>query len=135
MTTPNRHNHFNPRSQQRERLHGCHQYDVRLIISIHAPSKGSDSRTTQSDFYFDSISIHAPSKGSDRRAISISIHTTVFQSTLPAKGATIRIREEENKKMISIHAPSKGSDPGSQVCARDFNNFNPRSQQRERLRI
>ena len=57
----------------------------------------------------------------------------IFQSTLPAKGATFDSASRGARTAISIHAPSKGSDvPCCFVCNR-AKDFNPRSQQRERL--
>ena len=57
-------------------------------ISIHAPRGGSDNITrAQADKAF-RISIHAPRGGSDLSKSSSSLQSVVFQSTLPAGGAT-----------------------------------------------
>ena len=56
------------------------------------------------------ISIHAPRTGSDvdfRRRICAHIQ---FQSTLPARGATIYQQRKNHRLPISIHAPRTGSD-------------------------
>ena len=42
-------------------------------------------------------------------ANSLGVYMT-FQSTLPARGATIRARDSGAKQHISIHAPREGSD-------------------------
>ena len=57
------------------------------------------------------ISIHAPREGSDRaeRAIKDYIRAK-FQSTLPARGATLRPDDADAHCGISIHAPREGSD-------------------------
>ena len=57
-------------------------------ISIHAPRTGSDDPVDAlfPDEY--SISIHAPRTGSDPAKESSSNLYKVFQSTLPARGAT-----------------------------------------------
>ena len=34
----------------------------------------------------------------------------IFQSTLPARGATVTALDQRMKKLISIHAPRTGSD-------------------------
>ena len=70
---------------------GCHRgADGAKHISIHAPRKGSDQKA------FDvvkqvSISIHAPRKGSDGNRIQNPIDYLGFQSTPPARGATLPI--------------------------------------------
>ena len=103
-------NHFNPRSPRGERLKLLVPVRHRAPISIHAPRVGSD-RFVKGDRRVPGISIHAPRVGSDALAgkVSasqiISIHAprvgsdftgrilckmyTLFQSTLPAWGATI----------------------------------------------
>ena len=56
------------------------------------------------------ISIHAPREGSDITDIVIEEATEIFQSTLPARGATEKIRMDGAGIYISIHAPREGSD-------------------------
>ena len=124
------------------------------LISIHAPREGSDglkvvSRIVTNHFYprsprgerrdvrhffasIDHISIHAPREGSDPSSLLNSRDSTIFLSTLPARGATKakRLRPIKNKFLstlpargatiagfirfclheISIHAPREGSD-------------------------
>ncbi len=102
--------HFNPRSPHGERLHACLAVVLfRGDISIHAPRTGSDCR---SGFHLPllHISIHAPRTGSDAALPAAYVHglyfnprsphgerrgtsggvcpRVVFQSTLPARGAT-----------------------------------------------
>ena len=82
----------------------------RAGISIHAPRTGSDtvgSYATPEE----AISIHAPRTGSDARQLG-SLIFKIFQSTLPARGATRRRRREAH-------------------CRADFN---PRSPHGERRR-
>ena len=57
----------------------------------------------------------------------------IFQSTLPARGATIYHHDNEDDEDISIHAPREGSDKfkGWDLCT--LMNFNPRSPRGERL--
>ena len=59
-------------------------------ISIHAPRTGSDGRGTR-PMYTSSISIHAPRTGSDQALTQIITSRTRFQSTLPARGATLLV--------------------------------------------
>ena len=103
-----------------------------LLISIHAPREGSDV------FYIAYevdivISIHAPREGSDVIVSDIKFIRCQFQSTLPARGATVNFamlairpdnfnpRSPRGERqhgevynigdiIISIHAPREGSD-------------------------
>ena len=79
--------YFNPRSPRGERL----------FIST-------------SDFSSIEISIHAPREGSDFMGVKIHMELCLFQSTLPARGATIPLRSASMSAFISIHAPREGSD-------------------------
>ena len=67
------------------------------VISIHAPRTGSDSAPPQ---YYSNvpISIHAPRTGSDTTSSMQRYHMWTFQSTLPARGATL-------SQDTSFHAP------------------------------
>ena len=83
--------HFNPRSPHGER-HGGHENRFHLVlISIHAPRTGSDlavsikSRTHAGDF-------NPRSPHGERRLFARSdAGLDLFQSTLPARGATLHI--------------------------------------------
>ena len=56
-----------------------------------------------------------------------------FQSTLPARGATLLLyARAEGHEKISIHAPRTGSDEGNSEHKRHQNHFNPRSPHGER---
>ena len=55
-----------------------------------------------------------------------------FQSTLPARGATVRRQPLRRVLRISIHAPRTGSDALSAVFSGVSENFNPRSPHGER---
>ena len=56
------------------------------------------------------ISIHAPRTGSDASGSFAAVCALRFQSTLPARGATLLIGAGEFRLSISIHAPRTGSD-------------------------
>ena len=103
-----------------------------LSISIHAPRTGSDEFGFGALNSFIEISIHAPRTGSDARfprdwergadfnprsphgerldTIQDCIRNVQFQSTLPARGATLHPRRRFQLLKISIHAPRTGSD-------------------------
>ena len=152
---------------------------VPMTISIHAPRTGSDAvspsqstappnfnprsphgeRRRHGDLQArqNGISIHAPRTGSDSPPASQSIRTALFQSTLPARGATSRIprivlqsryfnprsphgerpgaaEAAEQAGRISIHAPRTGSDTDARLVVGFDGYFNPRSPHGERLR-
>ena len=57
------------------------------------------------------ISIHAPRKGGDCSICDLSFICQLFQSTPPARGATMfPAMLWQFSKKISIHAPRKGGD-------------------------
>ena len=62
------------------------------------------------------ISIHAPREGSDPVPRPPTIQIKVFQSTLPARGATRCPRVADFPVIISIHAPREGSDGILYIC-------------------
>ena len=130
----NRTKDFNPRSPRGERH--CLRYlaFATLAISIHAPREGSDFFVSASHF-----------------------RHFVFQSTLPARGATPCAYAGIIDGEISIHAPREGSDPNAlktvtaiikfqstlpargatvvfHLCLQSISYFNPRSPRGERPR-
>ena len=58
--------------------------------------------------------------------------TAVFQSTLPAWGATTQHLSHLSDPNISIHAPRMGSDEWRVIVKLMHRNFNPRSPHGER---
>ena len=79
---------FNPRSLHGERLTNMSNKIEKTHISIHAPCTGSDCGIPRNSWFI-LISIHAPCTGSDGSTMSDTPSTLPFQSTLPARGATI----------------------------------------------
>ena len=78
------------------------------------------------------ISIHAPRGGSDMKYLPDLLKVQVFQSTLPAWGATGPTKLAVGVKGISIHAPHRGSDDTISPSTLHLRDFNPRSPQGER---
>ena len=78
------------------------------------------------------ISIHAPRTGSDALILLGLLVEVLFQSTLPARGATNSYGIINNCKRISIHAPRTGSDDGRRRTSAAAKDFNPRSPHGER---
>ena len=85
---------------------------TRLVrgISIHAPREGSDRRRDIVDPAGEVISIHAPREGSDELWRQSQDLFEGFLSTLPARGATQQVVQDQRLGGISIHAPREGSD-------------------------
>ena len=103
-----------------------------ILISIHAPRKGSDKNRPQKCSCCRNFNPRPPQ--GERRMHSISAERNgSFQSTPPARGATKAYIERWEYQWISIHAPRKGSD--KRVYAGDCKAlyFNPRPPQGERL--
>ena len=147
--------YFNPRSPHGERRLACNLRRIACDISIHAPRTGSDRTPCSSPAtrpYFNPRSPHGerpcpfracarldlfqstlPARGATCRAKFASQSRSRFQSTLPARGATTRgCRKPVRRVDISIHAPRTGSDgpPGRTTALRS--DFNPRSPHGER---
>ena len=80
--------YFNPRSPRGERRQQCLNMTVVDNISIHAPREGSDHTQVNWHMLPESISIHAPREGSDMPRLLPLPGSPIFQSTLPARGAT-----------------------------------------------
>ena len=66
----------------------------------------------------EAISIHAPREGSDAYQVDDIVSYGEFQSTLPARGATIPHVSPQLGQEISIHAPREGSDSPFAVPSR-----------------
>ena len=101
---------FNPRSPHGERLRRMVRDGEFTEISIHAPRTGSDAGRPAVLLAVRGISIHAPRTGSDVVTSMSDISLSLFQSTLPARGATGGTEMHPKALTISIHAPRTGSD-------------------------
>ena len=123
---------FNPRSPHGERQQPQRAEIILGDISIHAPRTGSDRYIT-ADFnrfaHFNPRSPHGerptlpPWKRHESRR---------FQSTLPARGATLADVVPVPQLRISIHAPRTGSDADDKKGLQKHLDFNPRSPHGER---
>ena len=82
-----------------------------LHISIHAPPHGERRGTPAA--YVHGLYFNPRSPHGERRGTSGGVcPRVVFQSTLPARGATGFFLQRADAELISIHAPRTGSDPG-----------------------
>ena len=147
---------FNPRSPHGERRAPKALPDAGAGISIHAPRTGSDRvmwRLSHCHSNFNPRSPHGerPATLAKRTATTpnfnprsphgerrfrkpLSQRSRIFQSTLPARGATPAIFAHNRILRISIHAPRTGSDPRTFQHTALPVYFNPRSPHGERLR-
>ena len=145
--------HFNPRSPRGERHSGGRATGERCTFQSTLPARGATDLYGYKQF-LRRISIHAPREGSDiaRRCIcrrrrhfnprsprgerqpelKESLVYLKFQSTLPARGATVIGEHSVVTRQISIHAPREGSDYCPPVSHAGGKNFNPRSPRGER---
>ena len=127
---------------------GCRKRGHVLCISIHAPRAGSDSICSSlmpiplnfnprspcgERLYIYAPSICAslfqstlPVRGATSASAERSTLLT-FQSTLPVRGATLMLHVLYTREAISIHAPRAGSDGMPSTRSRKALNFNPRS--------
>ena len=124
--------HFNPRSPHGERQDYTQVIADMEQISIHAPRTGSDVYA-DALMAFDIISIHAPRTGSDVRRLRKRRYFSKFQSTLPARGATVAAAA-----VLLAHIrfqstlPARGATYGMMLQTGKTYHFNPRSPHGER---
>ena len=101
------------------------------VISIHAPREGSDFLfylTPGMCYYFNPRS----PRGERHLRAWRSAVILIFQSTLPARGATVADHNGREPELISIHAPREGSDSFFLLFVSRLSHFNPRSPRGER---
>ena len=117
---------FNPRTprgvrrSRRPRDTGGH------YISIHAPREGCDPEGGRA-ILTTGISIHAPREGCDLPLPTHQEHAWQFQSTHPARGATVWSGCWGFGSLISIHAPREGCDTLIRFELTAVWHFNPRT--------
>ena len=104
------HQNFNPRAPRGARLCRAPAAPYSIPISIHAPREGRDCRLTPYRSCIAMISIHAPREGRDSIRSVLPCILPAFQSTRPARGATVANAGNWIITDISIHAPREGRD-------------------------
>ena len=87
------------------------------------------------EFLLDDISIHAPLAGSDMGVPTKVPGLSVFQSTLPSRGATDYFTTALPAPQFQSTLPSRGATVNPGVHFNKDGDFNPRSPRGERLRI
>ena len=80
-----------------------------VSISIHAPRTGSDGRADTQSRAEGNISIHAPRTGSDQKALKTGADPVIFQSTLPARGATWKCYLRNLYSVFQSTLPARGA--------------------------
>ena len=105
--------------------------ETRSIVSIHAPREGSDRRSDAAMSTAHAVSIHAPA-GERHDCRRIVGNRGMFQSTLPARGATAAPWSSSAIDLSFNPRSRAGSDadPADHVAC--DNRFNPRSPRGER---
>ena len=131
---------FNPRAPRGARPDQAPSNSPRYFVSIHAPRAGRDADGLLFHHH-QKVSIHAPRAGRDRELPAassrrqVSIHApragrdvcnapgrpviAVFQSTRPARGATLGRLYAEWWRRVSIHAPRAGRDARQRITMVD----------------
>ena len=103
-------------------------------ISIHAPREGCDASIC-------TISDHPPNfnprtpRGVRHAEPNGAAYHFKFQSTHPARGATVNVPVMEARNVISIHAPREGCDPSKNTIFFHHFHFNPRTPRGVRRRL
>ena len=86
-----------------------YQYALKQAISIHAPREGGDQRDRQQARRRHDFNPRPP-RGGRRTAPTGRASQQTFQSTPPARGATVPLLMYAKTRPISIHAPREGGD-------------------------
>ena len=102
--------YFNPRSPRGERLPVVYPDISPVFISIHAPRGGSDAFTLPDTCTLSVFQSTLPAGGATTKSMFNLTNKQAFQSTLPAGGATAKFASLPAEIKISIHAPRGGSD-------------------------
>ena len=96
------------------------------VISIHAPREGGDIDVSVLDYEQHADFNPRPPRGGRHCSSAAHRRAGIFQSTPPARGATVDLRIAQRILVISIHAPREGGDiVRPHICDRALN-FNPR---------
>ena len=103
-------------------------------ISIHAPRTGSDASWLSASARSD-ISIHAPRTGSDHTSAHLRANSKKFQSTLPARGATLALSKMSRTPLYFNPRSPHGERPSTFADLLGSAHFNPRSPHGERLLV
>ena len=101
------------------------------VISIHTPREGSDPKSGGCSYSADYFNPHSP-RGERPQIWGMFLFGRLFQSTLPARGATAVCIPVRSSNDISIHTPREGSDQRMIHGVQMLGYFNPHSPRGER---
>ena len=101
-------------------------------VSIHAPRAGRDMRVERQLWVRLSFNPRAP-RGARPLTIAITGNLLAFQSTRPARGATLTDLLHAHHLHVSIHAPRAGRDLTTSTRTQCGSCFNPRAPRGARL--
>ena len=101
--------YFNPRPPRGGRRCVAYSACCRCKISIHAPRQGGDPVNTAGTHRARDFNPRPPRGGRQNGGGGL-MAARKFQSTPPARGATIQDRDAQQQAYISIHAPREGGD-------------------------
>ena len=121
---------FNPRSPRGERPDPPVVADPVVYFNPRSP-RGERQESLLTIFDVPEFQSTLPARGATIPA-AVSAATYRFQSTLPARGATCPLSAARIIRSISIHAPREGSDVVLDVLIPPAADFNPRSPRGER---
>ena len=123
---------FNPRSPHGERRYVFTTICIGINISIHAPRTGSDALADLQRSLYAEFQSTLPARGAT--LFIPTLHTPAIISIhAPRTGSDARVRDAPTRAVvISIHAPRTGSDLTTRTWEHHAVNFNPRSPHGER---
>ena len=122
--------YFNPRSPHGERRWNCSKRRYTSHFNPRSPH-GERLDPTKLERTSEKFQSTLPARGATLLEGNPG-KQKLFQSTLPARGATLAADVEGFANLISIHAPRTGSDRLSSATRSIWANFNPRSPHGER---
>ena len=99
---------------------------ITLAISIHAPREGCDQLVRNTQQVVCDFNPRTP-RGVRRQRLPRRRGGFEFQSTHPARGATVVHHVHDEGQLISIHAPREGCDSFPTWTTSQPQNFNPRT--------
>ena len=122
---------FNPRSPHGERLLGLIVGITAVSISIHAPRTGSDMTGLRLGHPSHNFNPRSPHGERPDTRLTIA-QTGVFQSTLPARGATRYFDSKGHCTRFQSTLPARGATFPHGATCHSTHDFNPRSPHGER---
>ncbi len=117
---------FNPRAPRGARQRRSERARAGLTVSIHAPRAGRDMVIRCGISAARCFNPRAP-RGARLKPTRVDPSKLVFQSTRPARGATLGGRLAEQLADVSIHAPRAGRDVVVLPTISITSSFNPRA--------